>query len=64
MTLWRTRPSQASTKADAGRYRIPLPPPHDSLKAVNVDAGRDGDGLVPVESGWALTEARDRLDKR
>ena len=46
-----------------GLYRIPLPLPHDSLRAVNVYAVRDGDGLVMVDSGWALTEARDQLDQ-
>jgi glyoxylase-like metal-dependent hydrolase (beta-lactamase superfamily II) len=50
-------------EVDAGLYRIPLPLPHDSLRAVNVYAARDGDALVLVDSGWALTEARDRLEK-
>lgn len=42
-------------------YRIPLPLPTDALRAVNVYAVRDGDGLVLVDSGWALAEARDAL---
>jgi glyoxylase-like metal-dependent hydrolase (beta-lactamase superfamily II) len=46
-----------------GLYRIPLPLPHDGLRAVNVYAFRDGDGLVMVDSGWALAEARDRLEQ-
>lgn len=47
----------------AGLYRIPLPLPHDSLRAVNVYAARDGDSLVMVDSGWALTDARDQLEQ-
>jgi glyoxylase-like metal-dependent hydrolase (beta-lactamase superfamily II) len=47
----------------AGVYRIPLPLPHDGLRAVNVYAVRDGDGLVLVDSGWALAEARDLLEQ-
>ena len=50
-------------QVNAGLYRIPLPLPHDSLKAVNVYAVRDGDGLVLVDSGWALTQARDLLEQ-
>lgn len=44
-----------------GVYRIPLPLPHDSLKAVNVYALTAGDGLVLIDSGWALDAARDAL---
>ena len=44
-------------------YRIPLPLPTDGLKAVNVYAMRDGDGLVLIDSGWSLDEARAVLDK-
>jgi glyoxylase-like metal-dependent hydrolase (beta-lactamase superfamily II) len=47
----------------AGVYRIPLPLPQDGLRAVNVYAVRDGDGLVLVDSGWALAEARDLLEE-
>ena len=47
----------------AGLYRIPLPLPQDGLRAVNVYAVRDGDGLVLVDSGWALAEARERLEQ-
>ena len=50
-------------EVDPGLYRIPLPLPHDHLKAVNVYAVRDGDGLVLVDSGWALTQARDLLEE-
>ena len=44
-------------------YRIPLPLPTDGLKAVNVYALRDGDGLVLIDSGWNIDEARAVLDK-
>ncbi len=47
----------------AGLFRIPLPLPQDGLRAVNVYAVRDGDGLVLVDSGWAITEARDLLEQ-
>jgi hypothetical protein len=40
-----------------GLYRIALPLPNDGLRAVNIYALRDGDGLVMVDSGWALAEA-------
>lgn len=43
-------------------YRIPLPLPQDGLRAVNVYAVRDGDGLVLVDSGWAIAEARELLE--
>lgn len=46
-----------------GVHRIPLPLPMDGLRAVNVYAIEDGDGLVLVDSGWALDEARDALAK-
>ncbi|SFB12892.1 Glyoxylase, beta-lactamase superfamily II [Amycolatopsis marina] len=44
-----------------GVYRVPLPLPNDGLKAVNVYAVTDGTGLVLIDSGWALDEARDLL---
>lgn len=46
-----------------GLYRIPLPLPQDGLRAVNVYGVRDGDGLVLVDSGWALAEARELLEQ-
>ncbi|WIX79013.1 MBL fold metallo-hydrolase [Amycolatopsis carbonis] len=45
----------------AGVYRIPLPLPNDALRAVNVYAVTDGTTLALVDSGWALTEARQLL---
>ncbi|WP_326569123.1 MBL fold metallo-hydrolase [Amycolatopsis rhabdoformis] len=44
-----------------GVYRIPLPLPNDALRAVNVYAVTDGTTLALVDSGWALTEARQLL---
>ena len=40
-----------------GVYRIPLPLPNDGLRAVNVYAIADGDGLVLIDGGWALAES-------
>lgn len=45
-----------------GVYRIPLPLPNDGLRAVNVYALRDGDDLVLIDSGWALTQAQRALE--
>ncbi|UUV29839.1 MBL fold metallo-hydrolase [Amycolatopsis roodepoortensis] len=44
-----------------GVHRIPLPLPHDALRAVNVYVVTDGTRLVLVDSGWALEPARERL---
>ncbi|MGH3491693.1 MAG: MBL fold metallo-hydrolase [Sciscionella sp.] len=46
-----------------GVHRIPLPLPNDALRAVNVYAIADGDGLVLIDSGWALQEARSALER-
>ncbi|GLZ33700.1 MBL fold metallo-hydrolase [Lentzea sp. NBRC 105346] len=46
-----------------GVHRIPLPLPNDGLHAVNVYAIEDGEGLVLVDSGWALAEAQDQLER-
>ena len=46
-----------------GVHRIPLPLPGDSLKAVNIYAISDGDQVVLIDGGWALTEAEDLLAK-
>lgn len=45
-----------------GVYRIPLPLPTDGLKAVNVYALTGVDGPVLIDSGWAISEARETLD--
>ncbi|GAA1399152.1 MBL fold metallo-hydrolase [Pseudonocardia kongjuensis] len=46
-----------------GVYRIPLPLPNDGLRAVNVYAVADAGGWTMVDSGWAIDEARDLLEK-
>lgn len=45
-----------------GVHRIPLPLPNDGLRAVNVYAVEDGDGLVLVDAGWDVPEAGPRLE--
>ena len=44
-----------------GVHRIPLPLPNDGLRAVNVYAVADGDGLTLIDSGWVLAQSRDLL---
>jgi glyoxylase-like metal-dependent hydrolase (beta-lactamase superfamily II) len=44
-----------------GVHRVPLPLPTDGLRAVNVYVLEDGDGLVLIDGGWALTESREAL---
>src|SRR5438552_18142890 len=44
-----------------GVHRVPLPLLTDGLRAVNVYVLEDGDGLVLVDSGWALSEFREAL---
>jgi glyoxylase-like metal-dependent hydrolase (beta-lactamase superfamily II) len=46
-----------------GVHRIPLPLPNDGLRAVNIYAVTDGDGVTLVDAGWALAEARELLAK-
>ncbi|HEY2576369.1 MAG TPA: MBL fold metallo-hydrolase [Streptosporangiaceae bacterium] len=43
-------------------HRIPLPLPNDGLRAVNIYAIEDGGSLTLIDSGWALDEARQRLE--
>ena len=45
-----------------GVHRIPLPLPSDGLRAVNVYAIEDAEGLVLIDGGWALDEARRQLE--
>jgi glyoxylase-like metal-dependent hydrolase (beta-lactamase superfamily II) len=45
----------------AGVYRIPLPLPSDGLRAVNVYAIEDPDGLLLVDSGWAMEQTEKSL---
>lgn len=44
-----------------GVHRIPLPLPNDGLRAVNVYAVADGDGVTLIDSGWALAQAEELL---
>ena len=46
-----------------GVFRIPLPLPNDGLRAVNVYAISDGDGLVLIDAGWALEESQRQLEQ-
>jgi glyoxylase-like metal-dependent hydrolase (beta-lactamase superfamily II) len=46
-----------------GVHRIPLPLPSDALRAVNVYAIEAASGLVLIDSGWALANARDQLER-
>lgn len=46
-----------------GLHRIPLPLPMDGLRAVNVYALEDGDGLTLIDGGWAIDESRAELDR-
>lgn len=42
-------------------YRIALPLPNDSLRAVNVYLLRTPDGVLLIDGGWALAASIDRL---
>jgi glyoxylase-like metal-dependent hydrolase (beta-lactamase superfamily II) len=44
-----------------GVWRIPLPLPQDSLRAVNVYAIADGERVVLIDSGWALPKSEQVL---
>jgi len=44
-----------------GVHRVPLPLPNDGLRAVNVYVLTGPDGLVLIDSGWSIPEARDLL---
>jgi glyoxylase-like metal-dependent hydrolase (beta-lactamase superfamily II) len=46
-----------------GVYRIPMPLPMDGLRAVNVYAIEADNGLVLIDSGWALANAQDQLER-
>jgi len=45
-----------------GIWRLPLPLPHDGLRAVNVYVIEADHGLVAVDGGWAVAEARRALE--
>jgi glyoxylase-like metal-dependent hydrolase (beta-lactamase superfamily II) len=44
-----------------GVHRVPLPLPNDGLRAVNVYVLTAADGLVLVDAGWSIPEARTLL---
>jgi len=44
-----------------GVHRIPLPLPFDGLRAVNTYVMAADDGLVMIDSGWALQATQDQL---
>ena len=46
-----------------GIHRIPLPLPMDGLKAINVYVITTDDGLVLIDGGWSIPEARELLDR-
>jgi glyoxylase-like metal-dependent hydrolase (beta-lactamase superfamily II) len=46
-----------------GVHRIPLPLPSDALRAVNVYAIEAAGGLVLIDSGWALANALEQLER-
>jgi glyoxylase-like metal-dependent hydrolase (beta-lactamase superfamily II) len=46
-----------------GVYRIPLPLPNDGLRSVNVYAIVDSEALVLIDSGWAISSAREALER-
>jgi glyoxylase-like metal-dependent hydrolase (beta-lactamase superfamily II) len=46
-----------------GVHRLPLPLPNDGLRAVNVYSIAASDGLVLIDSGWAIRAAREALDR-
>lgn len=46
-----------------GVHRIPLPLPNDGLRAVNVYVLTGPDGIVCIDSGWAIADAREQLER-
>jgi len=46
-----------------GVHRIPLPLPTDGLRAVNVYAIESAGGLVLIDSGWALANSLEQLQR-
>ncbi len=45
----------------AGVHRIPLPMPHDGLRAVNLYLIEAEEGLLAIDSGWAIPETTQHL---
>jgi glyoxylase-like metal-dependent hydrolase (beta-lactamase superfamily II) len=46
-----------------GVFRIPLPLPHDALRAVNTYAIVTGDEVALIDGGWAMTESEALLER-
>jgi glyoxylase-like metal-dependent hydrolase (beta-lactamase superfamily II) len=46
-----------------GVFRIPLPLPHDALRAVNAYAIAGGDEVALIDGGWALAESEALLER-
>lgn len=46
-----------------GVHRIPLPLPNDGLRAINVYALEEPDGLVLIDAGWSIPESLAVLDE-
>ena len=55
--------AEGAWEVAVGIHRIPLPLPLDGLKAINVYVISTDDGLVLIDGGWAIPEARDLLDR-
>jgi len=53
--------SSGTFEVAPGVHRIPLPLPNDGLRAVNVYVVTTDDGLVLIDAGWDIPEARDLL---
>ncbi|MCM3883689.1 MBL fold metallo-hydrolase [Frankia sp. R82] len=49
-------------QVEPGVHRIPLPLPNDGLRAVNVYALEQPDGLVLIDAGWSVPEAEKQLE--
>lgn len=50
-------------EVDRGVYRVPLPMPNDGLRAVNVYAIEDDEGLTLVDGGVAVAESRQAIER-
>jgi glyoxylase-like metal-dependent hydrolase (beta-lactamase superfamily II) len=61
VSAWQTWTEAGAEAVAPGVWRIPLSLPTDGLKAVNVYAIADGDGLTLIDGGWALDVARKEL---
>ncbi|WP_028643480.1 MBL fold metallo-hydrolase [Nocardioides sp. URHA0020] len=54
---------EGAWRVTEGIHRIPLPLPLDGLKAINVYVIETDDGLTLIDGGWAITEARELLER-